>query len=355
MELFFKVTAGLLLLAHAFQSVSLQQSTDSPGRTIDKSWLRDLVRNRTGHQAVGIPSAGTEPDQGFDPTLDSSHDYSGGITSGSMPILNEEERIKDADEEQEDLNVVTTPELPGDPNLATQDPFLDVNVSATTLDSTNVTDVEKETKNSTATSLLSNSTMFPTAENSTRLSDINQNNSLTTLAPEGNATQETATTPTEDTRLINLTEPTDTRTTKVSQTSTTSVPATSFQPSMSSEMSLKTTISPVQDTPEVANKTGTGSSSERGLDSDVQRNKRHTQWSAILVTAIAVGCFGLVVYVILRNKRRKGFSHRKLVEVPTDPVLRLDNSGPMDFGQVAYYNRGLQGDDIQMSNIPGRY
>lgn len=36
-------------------------------------------------------------------------------------------------------------------------------------------------------------------------------------------------------------------------------------------------------------------------------------------------------------------------------VLRLDNSEPLDFGQVAYYNRGLQGDDIQMSNIPGRY
>lgn len=263
MELFFRVMAGLLLLAQAFQSVSLQQSTDSPRRTIDKSWLRDLVRNRTGHQAVGIPSVGTESDQGFDPTLDSSHDYSGGITSGSMPILNEEEDIKDA-EEREDLNVVTTPELPGDLNLTTQAPFLDVSVSATTLDSTNVTDVEKELKNSTATSLLPNSTMFPTAENSTHLSDFNQNNSLRTLAPEGNATQKTATTPTEDTRLINLTEPTDTRTTKVSQTSATSVPATTFQPSMSPERSLKTTISPVQDTPEVANKSGTGSSSERG-------------------------------------------------------------------------------------------
>lgn len=264
MELFFKVTAGLLLLAQAFQSVSLQQSTDSPGRTIDKSWLRDLVRNRTGHQAAVFPSAGTEPDQRFDPTLDSSHEYSGGITSGSMPILNEEEEIKHDDEEQEDLSVVTTPELPGDLNLATRDPFLDVNVSATTLDSTNMTDVEKDIKNSTATSPLSNSTVFPTAENSTRLSDFNQNNSLTTLAPEGNATQETATTPTEDTRLINLTEPTDTRTTKVNQTSNMSVPTTSFQPSMSSEMSLNTTISPFQDTPEVANRTGTGSSSERG-------------------------------------------------------------------------------------------
>lgn len=38
------------------------------------------------------------------------------------------------------------------------------------------------------------------------------------------------------------------------------------------------------------------------------------------------------------------------------PVLRLDNSEPLDlnFGRSAYYNPGLQGDNIQMSHIPGR-
>lgn len=36
-------------------------------------------------------------------------------------------------------------------------------------------------------------------------------------------------------------------------------------------------------------------------------------------------------------------------------VLRLDNGEPLDFGQVAYYNSGLQEDNIQMSNIPTRY
>lgn len=36
-------------------------------------------------------------------------------------------------------------------------------------------------------------------------------------------------------------------------------------------------------------------------------------------------------------------------------VLRLDNGEPLDFGQVAYYNSGLQEDNIQMSKIPAHY
>lgn len=298
MGLFLKVTAGLLLLVQAFQSVWLQDSTDSPGRTIDKSWLRDLVRNRTGGQGALIPLERMEPDQGFHPTPDFIHDYSGGITSGSMAIPNEEEEIKDGDEEPDDLNVVTNAELPVDPNVRTQEPFLDVNFS-TTLGSKNVTDVEKEFKNSTATSLLPNPTMLPTAESSTHLSDFNQNNSHTTLAPEGNATQEPTTTPTEDPRSINLTEPTDRRTTKVSRTSATSVSATSFQPSMSSEMSLKTTNSPVQETPEVANKTGTGSSSERG------GFPFHLSGILILLWNITFFCFRKYLWLNIRKTALK--------------------------------------------------
>lgn len=204
-----------------------------------------------------IPADGAEPDQGFDTTLDPSHDYSSGITSGSMSTLSEEEENKDADEEPDDLNVVTTPELPVD---------LNVNISATTPDSTNVTDVEKESNDSSVTP--PNSTTFVTAENSTHWSDRNQNDSLTTSAPGVNVAQETATTPAEDAHSINATQPTDTRTTKVSETSASFASATNFLPSTSSDMSLRTTSLQVQDTPEVANKTGTaagtGSSSERG-------------------------------------------------------------------------------------------
>lgn len=52
----------------------------------------------------------------------------------------------------------------------------------------------------------------------------------------------------------------------------------------------------------------------QGLDSDVHRNNRHGQWTTILVTAIAVGCVGLVVYVIMKKKRKNGIPHRTLVE-----------------------------------------
>lgn len=256
MELGFKIPAGLLWLVLALQSASLQPSTNSPGRTIDKSWLRDLVRNRTGGQAAVIPADGAEPDQRFDTTLDPSHDYSGGITSGSMSTLGGEEEIKDADEEPEDLNVLPTPQLPGDL----------LNISATTPDSTNLTDVEKGFNDSSATS--PNSTTFMTAENSTHWPDYSQNDSLTTSAPGVNATQEATTTAAEAARSTDTTEPTHTRTSAVGQTGTSFVSATNFPQSTSKEMSLRTTSLQVQATPEVANKTGTaagaGSSSERG-------------------------------------------------------------------------------------------
>ncbi|XP_074523267.1 uncharacterized protein LOC141788274 [Halichoeres trimaculatus] len=97
-----------------------------------------------------------------------------------------------------------------------------------------------------------------------------------------------------------------------------------------------------------------GSSSDRGLASDAT-TRRHSAWGAILGTAVAVMCVGLVAYVILKNKHKRDFSHRKLVEeFPSNPVHRLDNNEPLDlnFGGSAYYNPGLQGDNIQMTNFP---
>lgn len=115
--------------------------------------------------------------------------------------------------------------------------------------------------------------------------------------------------------------------------------------------------------PEKSNNTdksggGSGSGSERGVASDPSRSTRKGVWSGVLSTAVAVGLLGLVAYIVLKKKHRKAFSHRKLVEdFPSDPVHRLDNNEPLDlnFGGSAYYNPGLQGDNIQMSNIPGRH
>lgn len=61
-------------------------------------------------------------------------------------------------------------------------------------------------------------------------------------------------------------------------------------------------------------------SSNEGLESDPHRSKRKGAWGGVLGTAVAVAVVGLVVYVILKRKHQKGFSHRKLVEeYPSDP------------------------------------
>uniref|UniRef100_A0A667Z4T3 Uncharacterized protein n=1 Tax=Myripristis murdjan TaxID=586833 RepID=A0A667Z4T3_9TELE len=98
-------------------------------------------------------------------------------------------------------------------------------------------------------------------------------------------------------------------------------------------------------------------SCNRSFASDVKKNKKKEAWEAILGTAVAVACVGLLVYIILKKKHQRDFSHRKLVEeFASDPVLRLDNSEPLDlnYGGSAYSNPGLQMDNIQMTNFPGR-
>ncbi|KAL1271317.1 hypothetical protein QQF64_030333 [Cirrhinus molitorella] len=98
--------------------------------------------------------------------------------------------------------------------------------------------------------------------------------------------------------------------------------------------------------------------SERGLSSDVSNDKESKKgqaWTAVLIIGIVVGILALGAFLVLNRRNRRDFSHRKLVEeMSPDPVLRLDNSEPLDlkFGGLGYYNPGLQGDNIQMTNFP---
>ncbi|KAK7170426.1 hypothetical protein R3I94_000595 [Phoxinus phoxinus] len=98
--------------------------------------------------------------------------------------------------------------------------------------------------------------------------------------------------------------------------------------------------------------------SERGSSSDitgVTENKKGQAWAIVLALGIVVGIIALAAFIILNRRNRRDFSHRKLVEETSpDPVLRLDNSEPLDlkFGGLGYYNPGLQGDSIQMTNFP---
>ncbi|XP_073693710.1 uncharacterized protein [Garra rufa] len=101
-----------------------------------------------------------------------------------------------------------------------------------------------------------------------------------------------------------------------------------------------------------------GDNSERGLSSDFsddKDSKKGQAWTIVLVIGIIVGILALGAFIILNRRNGRDFSHRKLVEeMSPDPVLRLDNSEPLDlkYDGFGYYNPGLQGDNIQMTNFP---
>ncbi|XP_068580404.1 mucin-15 [Cebidichthys violaceus] len=374
MDLYLKTAAGLLLLVQALHLASLQESTDSPGRTIDKSWLRELVRKTAGSQNASVSEDEAKNDQGAEGVVSGI-----GIESGFMTPYTEEEnnvvrQDTDTSEASTDLTAVTEP--PTSPATQTQQPnsTTSPNATATTVPTnssrTNGTEAEEEFHNSTTTTTSQIATTHLSERNSTVFPDNSNRTDLqtTTLAPETNATRGATTTPDEATRSTNATESnattTATNTTKqgMNETSATSSSTTAF-PSETAETSPPSTTAGAPITPEIANKTDTdaasGSGSERGSGEDDNRSKRRGTWVVLMGTALAVIIVGLVAYVILKKKNSKGFTHRKLVEqYPSDPVLRLDNGTTLDlnFGLdgSAYYNPALQADNIQMSNFPGR-
>lgn len=355
MERYLKITAGLLLLVQAFHLASLQYTTESTGRTIDKSWLRELGKNTAGSPNAAFPGKETEYDQRTDGTAqESSNDYSSGIPSGSMALYTEQEENvsdpdKDADDESDDLTVVRAT-VPPTTQTTKQPKPSNTTISPTTAPTNssqlNMTGTKKETHNSTMTPQNS------TAQNSTSVSHNSTPTNVQTVAPKRNATQESTTKQDKGASLTNATQSTNKTT-----VTTTAAPERNETPTTSSS-----TTAAAPNTPERANRTEKGSasggSSERGLESDTHTSKRNGAWGAVLGTGVAVAFLGLVAYLILKKKNQMGFSHRKLVEeYPSDPVLRLDNSEPLDlnFGGSAYYNPGLQGDSIQMNSLPGRH
>lgn len=373
MELYLKITVCLLLLVQASHLALLQHTTDSPGKTIDKSWLRDRVKNNPGFQNAPGPQDEAEEYQGSEGTAMESS----GIASGSMAVYNEEEenltnQDKNASSGADDLTVappavppviqnvtITQGESPDSSqiNMTNTEEEFDNSTSTRQNSTTDLTDATEDLHNSATT--LQNST---TNLNSSSAPDNSHHTDLqtTTLAPEGNDTKESEAKPDEDASLTNATDSTSTNETKESSdTATTMVPEEKATTSSPTTVFLPRTTerSPSEEANETKQGSATGDSSERGLETDPHTSSRQGAWGAVLGTMVAVACVGLVAYVILKKKHQKAFSHRKLVEeFPSDPVLRLDNSGPMDlnFGGSAYYNPGLQGDNIQMNNFPGR-
>lgn len=351
-----KITATLLLLVHVFHPVLLQETTDTPRRTIPQSWFRELAGKKkvdSQTEDTGGPASDVQPTD--DTATDSGKEFSGGIASGSMLFTDE-------DNFNETLEYTTS--APIFPNQTTmQSEIQDSNDSTTQLPINQLNMTDTEMTNSTATTTVPEYTTMP--PNSTVSSYFNSTDTeTTTAAPDSNVTEETPADSGLDMGLNNKTQSNVTTTTAAPVPETTeqvtTASSTTAVPLENTTTLLRTTTS-APATPERANISNKGAAlgdtAERGFASDSPQQRRNNAWGAVLGTAVAVAFVGLVAYIILKKKHHKAFSHRKLVEeFPSDPVLRLDNSEPLDlnFGRAAYYNPALQGDNILMSNFPGR-
>ncbi|XP_062327799.1 mucin-15 [Osmerus eperlanus] len=347
-----RITAGLLLLLQVFHVALLQDPTDSPGRIIDQSWLRQPIKSQLKNEDVESTNgqknsilAGSllissgDVDDGDIQTLDgvtfvtmspnvSSEEMEDPVSSANNVSINANQST-DATAEQIGYNNSTTTL----PDTTTQPITMLLNMSTS-----NITDLIE-----TTTALDFNVTKETTTETGTN---------GTTNSTEDNVKGDNDTVITTATSTPTTNEPEKKPSTAPPVTELTSGTTTLKKTTGSTTIMAPSTIDSFNSTTFYS---ASGSNSEKGFAADIKKNKKSEAWGAILGTAAAVAFVGLVVYVILKKRRQREFTHRKLVEeFPPDPVLRLDNSEPLDlkYDGSAYYNPGLQMDNIQMTNFP---
>nr|XP_057947676.1 mucin-15 isoform X2 [Doryrhamphus excisus] len=292
MELLFKITICLLLLVHTFNLVSLQNSTNSPRHTIDQSWNREQSSDAE-EEEENKPGGDVSP-------MQPSNDVSSVTYNGENHVGSKEQS---ENETAHDSPVATTAEPPTSANTTKEQP--EVTNGTRESNQNNVTRNKEELNNSTKPPLTpsshpfdGNSTTNPERSNGTDIESTSLPPEVTN--PNDNTTAGNDTEPNNVTQSATTTVTTTTRN-KINKTSTTSPPE--VLPSDPTKLFPEVTTTVASETPKgnlTDKQASAGSSSER--------------------------------------------------------VLRLDNSDPLDlnFGGSAYYNPGLQGDNIQMSNIPGR-
>lgn len=366
-----RTTAGLLLLLQFFHVALLQDPTGSTGRTIDQSWLRQHLKAQKINTVVDQNGSSESSDDTFRSTF---------ISSGDQDFSQD-------NDDSSTLDGVNFGSL--SPNVsknATEDPVPPVVTGAhvsfplNASQNANATEEQGESKNATIAVL--QTTIQPT----TTLSNVYNDTDLTkiTTAADINvtkeATPETGTNNCTTNYTMNngrednctaATTATTIRTTREEpgKIPSTASPATALTSGTTLKNSTGITTSMNASTIESLNSTKMGSASggisdreaavsnntKSGFAANSTKKKRSEAWGAILGTAAAVAFIGLVFYVILKKRRQREFTHRKLVEeFPSEPVLRLENSEPLDlkYDGSAYYNPGLQMDNIQMTSFP---
>ncbi|XP_059378620.1 mucin-15-like [Carassius carassius] len=241
--------------------------------------------------------------------------------------------------------------------IATTPPTMIPNSSSefsdTSAESNETLTQDKATNTSTAEPESALNDTYTTPQPETTTAESSHNESGSGYFPSDdlptNSTTESSTTTTKDESVQNQTTVSPTEP-PVYRTTTFSIP-----PAYREDV---TTAAPEETELNQNKSIETRESSGRGLSSDVSdgtESKNGQAWTIVLVIGIVVGVMALGAFIILNRRNQRDFSHRKLVEsMSPDPVLRLDNSEPLDlkFDGFGYYNPGLQGDNIQMANFP---
>ncbi|KAL2089026.1 hypothetical protein ACEWY4_015925 [Coilia grayii] len=274
----------------------------------------------------------------------------------ALPVVRSEDYPGENDtvEEYGPANVTTTPpEPPLDPLRSQQN---ESHVSTSNDTALNTTGPVAETNSTSPT----NSTVITGTEtNSTEVTSPTPaatNRSDVTGRPSGGP-QDWVTNATEVNDTMDGLKPTTESLPEDKPTTTepTTISTTETPEDIPNDATVPTTTTASPNATAVGKAAAGDSSGERGLSSGSEHKKNGKAWGAILGTALAVGFVGVVIYVLLKRRAHREFSHTKLVEeANSDPVLRLDNSEPLDlkFDGLGYYNPTLQGDNIQMTNLP---
>lgn len=338
-----KITACFLLLFQALHLASLQTTTDSPGRTIDKSWLRKPINGR-----VNVNPEESEFDSGLD--------NNGGMSSGFM--AEEEEHLakqfSSENETSEDLNISNNTLHSGvdNENKRAELPEAAIPPANTSTESssssqTNMTEAEEEFRSSM------------TAENSTDTRDLSKNNTAlesTTLAPESRTTKQPTTTLDSDKKLANRTGSNSTaapttaapKTAGPSTTGSTTAAPTTTTPQMNMtttahpfdipESSLATTTD-VVNVPNVANRSGVvADGSERGTGA--QSGKAVIQY-----VYYSFKLSGILDGVVLKQGPNNCWTNHLKQYVNGDAVEAFQT--PSCFRQAATWNRLVLGFMLQ--------
>ncbi|GAA6103987.1 mucin-15 [Tachysurus ichikawai] len=275
-----------------------------------------------------------------------------GISSGSMTFSGDDEY------QASNKTVIAVTGQYDDNTSTTASPQTTVNVND------NTSSLQNDTDN--------RFTLSPSLEPATTNdSNVNLTETNTTTPSPGNSTTAITVTNATSTAAFNITQ---NSTSEVSENfTTTSPPQVSNYTNSPSENVTNMTVSTTSTNMTVSTTTTkqtsvyttemniTGGSldsignMDRGLAADNQQQSKTRAWGAILGIGVGVAIVALVIFIIVKRRNYREFSHRKLVEdFPPEPVLRLENSEPLDlkFDGFAYYNPGLQGDNIQMTNFP---